>query len=70
MFGQFATAINDIFPDFISGGMGWGVFVTAALHLPVIAINVILAKKPIVVKYKELPDYSKMAEEAEAVAAN
>ncbi|MBQ8027254.1 MAG: hypothetical protein IJ261_03960 [Clostridia bacterium] len=66
MFGQFASGINAIFPDFISGAMGFGVFVTAALHLPVIVLNALLVKNPIVVKYTELPDYSKQAEEAEA----
>lgn len=69
MFGKFAGDINAIFPDFISGAMGFGVFVTAALHLPVIVVNALLVKNPIVVKYKELPVYGEAAEEAEAEKA-
>lgn len=63
MFGQFASGINAVFPDIISGAMGLGVFATAALHIPVIIINLLLVKKPIVVKYKELPQYGEAAEE-------
>mgnify|MGYP003287609274 CR=1 FL=1 len=72
MFGQFASGINAIFPDIITGAMGIGVFITAALHIPVIVVNLLLVKNPIVVKYKELPDYSAEAAEepvGEAVAA-
>ena len=53
----------------ITASIGFGIFVTMALHVPVIVLNALLVKNPIVVKYKELPDYSAQAEEAEAVAA-
>lgn len=75
IFGQFANEIHAVFSDFVSGEMGYGVFVTAALHIPVMVINFLLFKNPIVVKYKELPDYSAVDEaeetekKAEAVAA-
>ncbi len=66
IFGQFASNINALFPEYISAAMGYGAFVTAALHLPVIIINVLLIKNPIVVKYKELPDYAAIAAAARA----
>ena len=74
-FSLFASGINAVFPSMISGGIGFGIFVTMALHIPVIAVNLSCAKKPIVVKYTELPDYSKPADAAEekaeeTVAAN
>ena len=67
----FSNGINALFPDFIEASVGFGIFVTAALHIPVIVLNSTLVKNPIVVKYKELPTYGE-AEEApaeEAVAA-
>ncbi len=72
-FSVFASGINAVFPSMISGGIGFGIFVTMALHIPVIAVNASCVKNPIVVKYTELPDYSKPVEEEpkeEAVAAN
>ncbi len=72
-FSMFASGINAVFPSMVSGGVGFGIFVTMALHIPVIVVNILCVKNPIVVKYTELPDYSKAAEESaaeEAVAAN
>lgn len=63
-FNMFASGINEVFPSVITAGVGFGIFVTMALHIPVIVLNVLLVKNPIVVKYTELPDYSKQAEEA------
>ena len=71
-FAVFASGIEAVFPTFISASVGFGIFVTAALHLPVIFVNISLVNNPMVVKYKELPDYSAQAAEeapAEAVAA-
>ena len=70
-FAVFASGIVKLFPDFIDASVGFGIFVTAALHIPVIVLNYNLVKNPIVVKYTELPTYGE-AEEApaeEAVAA-
>ena len=70
-FSVFGSSINAVFPSMVTASIGFGIFVTMALHVPVIVLNALLVKNPIVVKYKELPDYSAQAEEAapEAVAA-
>lgn len=72
VFDVFGSGINAVFPTFIEANLGIGVFVTAALHIPVIAVNATMVKNPIVVKYTELPTYGEAEEEApaeEAVAA-
>ena len=71
-FAVFASGIVKAFPDFVDASVGFGIFVTAALHLPVIILNATMVKNPIVVKYTELPKYGEAEEEApaeEAVAA-
>ena len=71
-FSVFGSSINAVFPSMITASIGFGIFVTMALHIPVIVLNILLINNPIVVKYKEIPDYSAQAEEAaapEAVAA-
>ena len=68
-FAVFSNGINALFPEFINASVGFGIFVTAALHIPVIVLNFMLVKNPIVVKYKELPQYGATEEAEEAVAA-
>jgi len=71
-FAVFSSGIEKLFPDFIESSVSFGIFVTAALHIPVIVLNYTLVKNPIVVKYTELPTYGEAEEEApaeEAVAA-
>ncbi len=67
-FAVFASGAVKYFPDFIDASVGFGIFVTAALHIPVIVLNANLVKNPIVVKYKELPKYGEAAEEEAAPA--
>ncbi len=72
VFAVFASGIEAVFPTFIEAGVSFGIFVTAALHIPVIVLNANMVKNPIVVKYTELPTYGEAEEEApaeEAVAA-
>ncbi len=71
-FTVFSKEISTVFPDFVSASVGFGIFVTMVLHLPVIIVNITCINNPIVVKYTELPDYSQPIEEVEnkeAVAA-
>lgn len=70
-FSVFSKEISAVFPGMVDAGIGFGIFVTMALHLPVIIVNITCINNPIVVKYTELPDYSQPVEEAqpEAVAA-
>ena len=70
-FNVFASGINAVFPSMVTASVGFGAFVTMALHVPVIVLNAMMVKNPIVVKYTELPDYSQPIEEEnkEAVAA-
>lgn len=70
-FSVFSSSINEVFPSMITASVGFGMFVTMALHVPVIVLNAMLVKNPIVVKYKEIETYGEPAEEAapEAVAA-
>ena len=70
-FSVFGSAINAVFPSMITASVGFGIFVTMALHIPVIILNITMVNKPIVVKYKEIEPYGEPAEEAapEAVAA-
>ena len=72
-FAVFSSGITALFPDMIEASVGFGIFVTAALHIPVIVLNANMVKNPIVVKYKELPNYgaeenaqNELAEEAVA----
>lgn len=70
-FSVFGSSINAVFPSMITASIGFGIFVTMALHIPVIVLNILLVNKPIVVKYKEIVPYGEPANEeaaAEAVA--
>ncbi len=66
-FTRFSSGINNVFPSLVSASVGFGVWVYLALHLPTMAANIIFAKKPMEVKYTEIPDYS--AEDAAAIEA-
>lgn len=68
-FNIFASSISAVFPDFISASLGFGIFVYAALCLPLVVANIIFIKKPMEVKYTELPDYSEADKEMLAEAA-
>lgn len=68
-FSVFASSINEVFPSMITAGVGFGIFVTMALHIPVIVLNITMVNKPIVVKYKEIETYGEQAEEAAPEAA-
>ena len=72
-FAVFSSGITALFSGVIESNVSFGIFVTAALHIPVIVLNFTLVKNPIVVKYKELPNYGAQEEETapaeEAVAA-
>ena len=52
-FNIFATNINAVFPDFISGKIGFGIFVYIAAIALLLAINIIIAVKGVEVKYKQ-----------------
>lgn len=52
-FNIFATNINAVFPDFISGKIGFGIFVYIAAIVLLLAINIIIAVKGVEVKYKQ-----------------
>lgn len=52
-FNQFASGINTVFPDFISGKISYGIFVYIGALALLLAINIVLAVKGINVKYKQ-----------------
>ena len=52
-FNIFATNINAVFPDFISGKISFGIFVYIAAIALLLAINIIIAVKGVEVKYKQ-----------------
>ena len=68
-FTQFAADINKVFPAFITASLGFGIYILAALHLPTLVTNLIFAKNPMNVKYKELPNYSEQSDEVKAAEA-
>ena len=49
----FTGNINAVFPDFISGSLGFGAFVYLATLVALLTINIIIAKKGVAVKYKQ-----------------
>lgn len=53
LFNVFATNISAVFPDFISGKIGFGIFVYIAALALLLAINIIIAVKGVEVKYKQ-----------------
>ncbi len=52
-FNIFATNISTVFPDFVSGKIGFGIFVYIAALVLLLAINIIIAVKGVEVKYKQ-----------------
>ena len=52
-FNIFATNISAVFPDFISGKIGFGIFVYIGSLALLLAINIIIAVKGVTVKYKQ-----------------
>ncbi len=52
-FNIFATNISAVFPDFISGKIGFGIFVYIGALALLLAINIIIAVKGVNVKYKQ-----------------
>lgn len=52
-FNIFATNISAVFPDFISGKIGFGIFVYIGALALLLAINIIIAVKGVEVKYKQ-----------------
>lgn len=51
-FNVFASNISAVFPEFISGSLGFGIFVYIAALAVLLAINIIIAVKGVEVKYK------------------
>ena len=52
-FNIFASNISAVFPDFISGKIGFGIFVYIGALALLLAINIIIAVKGVEVKYKQ-----------------
>lgn len=52
-FNIFATNISSVFPDFVSGKIGFGIFVYIAALALLLGINIIIAVKGVNVKYKQ-----------------
>lgn len=52
-FNIFATNISAAFPEFVSGSIGFGIFAYIAALAALLAINIVIAKKGLEVKYKQ-----------------
>lgn len=52
-FTVFSNGISAVFPEFISGSLGVGIFVYIALLAVLLAMNIIIAVKGVEVKYKQ-----------------
>ncbi len=52
-FSLFTGRISTVFPDFISGSIGFGAYIYLATLIALITINIMIAKKGVVVKYKQ-----------------
>ena len=50
---MFSSNISAVFPEFISGSIGFGIFAYIAALFALFVINVVIAKKGIDVKYKQ-----------------
>lgn len=53
LFSIFSSEITAVFPDFISGSLGVGIFVYIATLAALLAINIVIAVKGVDVKYKQ-----------------
>ncbi|MBQ2974030.1 MAG: hypothetical protein IJE19_06720 [Clostridia bacterium] len=52
-FNEFASNISAVFPEFISGSIGFGIFAYIAALVALLVINIVIAKKGLEVKYKQ-----------------
>ncbi len=52
-FNIFSNGISAVFPEFISGSVGFGIFVYIGMLALLLAINIIIAVKGVDVKYKQ-----------------
>ncbi len=52
-FNMFSSNISAVFPEFISGSIGFGIFVYIAALVALFVINLVIAKKGINIKYKQ-----------------
>lgn len=52
-FNVFASGINAVFPEFVSGSISFGIFVYIAALALLLAINIVIAVKGVEVKYKQ-----------------
>lgn len=52
-FNVFASGINAVFPEFVSGSISFGIFVYIAALALLLAINIIIAVKGVKVNYKQ-----------------
>ena len=53
LFTVFSNGITAVFPEFISGKLGVGIFVYIALLAALLILNIVIAKKGVDVKYKQ-----------------
>ncbi len=53
LFTVFSNGISAVFPEFISGKLGIGIFVYIALLVVLLVMNIVIAKKGVEVKYKQ-----------------
>ena len=70
LFTVFSNGITAVFPEFISGKLGAGIFVYIALLVVLLAINIVIAKKGVEVKYKQCYVGGLPAEEYFELVAN
>lgn len=52
-FTVFSNGITAVFPEFVSGKLGIGIFVYIALLVVLLVMNIVIAKKGVEVKYKQ-----------------
>ncbi len=53
LFTVFSNGITAVFPEFVSGKLGIGIFVYIALLVVLLVMNIVIAKKGVDVKYKQ-----------------
>ena len=52
-FSIFSSNISVVFPEFISGSIGFGIFAYIAALVALLVVNIVIAKKGINIKYKQ-----------------
>lgn len=52
-FSIFSKNIHAVFPDFVRGSIGFGIFVYIASLVALLVINIVIAKKGVDIKYKQ-----------------